>query len=358
MKNRLFFLLLCFVFLFSILARAQDADGDDDGDMTGPRRPAMMKPTEKPAAETFSCPYEKDFQLAHQMGRYKLRLLPVKKAKHKDDHDKDRDKDDHAQDGDDGGPRCRAVLIPPHGRKINIAADWALTVDPISGTDVNGDGRPEIVLDGYSGGLHCCYTTYIISLDRKPQLLHAFSNAVPISFQKQPDGTILIRAADGVFGYFIVPPAQAVVPTVLLQMKGGQLVDVSSQFPQLYDKQIEEARSKLTPEALATFRKANYHAKLFTDVYPTVHLVLAVVLNYVYSGREDKAWEALNEYWPPADVSRVKSLILERRNRGVLANLQCDCRPALVAKEFHRVKRKPSPPDERLDPRIRSIIDD
>ena len=170
MKNRLLFLLLCFVFAFSILARAQDADGDDDDDiMPGPRPPALMKPTDKPAGAQFACPYEKDFQQVHQIGTFKLRLLPVKV-------DKD-DKDDKDGDGD---PRCRAVLIPPHGRKINIATDWALSVDPLSGTDVNGDGKPEIILNGYSGGLHCCYTSYIISLDRKPQLLHLFSNSSPV----------------------------------------------------------------------------------------------------------------------------------------------------------------------------------
>jgi hypothetical protein len=223
---------------------------------------------------------------------------------------------------------------------------------------VNGDGKPEIILNGYSGGLHCCYTSYIISLDRKPQLLHLFSNSSPVKFEKQPDGATVIRSADGVFSYFIIPPTQAVVPNVLLQMKGDQLVDVSSQFPELYDKQIEQARSELTPAAIASFRKADYHTKLFTDQFPTVQKVLTIVLNYVYSGREEKAWEALNDYWPPADISRVKSLILERRNRGLLANLKCDCRPALVAKDVHHAKRKPSPPDELSDPRIKSIIDD
>jgi hypothetical protein len=46
-----------------------------------------------------------------------------------------------------------------------------------------------------------------------------------------------------------------------------------------------------------------------------------VVLNYLYSGREDQAWQALDEMWPPADESRVRSLILERRKRGLLAQI-------------------------------------
>ncbi|HEY6769301.1 MAG TPA: hypothetical protein VI386_31535 [Candidatus Sulfotelmatobacter sp.] len=349
MKNRLLFLLLSFAFLFSLTTHAQtkDADGDDDDDAIGPRPPAMMKPTEKPAAASFACPYEKDFQQMHKIGGYTLRILPVKV-------DKD-DKDDKDGDGD---PRCRAVLSAPHGRKINIVTDWALAIDPISGADVNGDGKPEIVLNGYSGGLRCCYTSYIISLDRHPQLLHAFHNSVPVTYEKQADGSTLIRAADGVFDFFIVPHAQAVVPPVFLEMKGDRLVDVSSRFPDLYDKQIEQARSELTPSDLAKFRQANYNTKLFTDEFPTVQRVLTIVLDYVYSGREERAWQTLDDLWPPTDAGRVKSLILERRNRGLLANLKCDCRPALVAKQGERAKRKPSPADETTDPRIKAIIDD
>jgi hypothetical protein len=57
-------------------------------------------------------------------------------------------------------------------------------------------------------------------------------------------------------------------------------------------------------------------------------------------------------------VNRVKVLIIERRHRGMLANLACDCRPAMIARQSARPKRKPAPPDETTDPRVKSIIDD
>jgi hypothetical protein len=47
--------------------------------------------------------------------------------------------------------------------------------------------------------------------------------------------------------------------------------------------------------------------------------VLAIVLGYLYSGREEQAWKALDEMWPSADKNRVRSLILERRKRGLMA---------------------------------------
>lgn len=345
MKNRLLFLLLGLVVFVSVLARAQDDDDEDDQ----PRltHAPVMKPTDQPAAATFACPYEKDFQKPHKVGSYTLRILQVIPDK--------KDKDDSAQDVN---PRCRVVLTPQAGKRMTIAYEWALSLDPISGNDLNGDGIPDLVLAGYSGGLHCCYVYEIVSLERRPRVLHSFQNPVPIKFERQPDGTTLIRAVDGVFDYFIVPHSDAVIPQVLLKLQGNDLVDVSANYPDLYDREIQQARSQITSDELEKLRTADYRNKLYTDHVSTVHKVLTIVLDYVYSGREDKAWQALDEMWPAGDVSRIKSLILERRHRGLLANLACDCRPAIIAHQAPHIKRKPSPPDDSTDPRVKAIIDD
>ena len=346
MKNRLFLLLLSCLVALSLFAHAQKDDDDDDDHLLVPH-PPVMKPTDQPTAASFTCPYQANFQKPHKIGDYTVRILAVKK-------DKD-DKDDQDQDAD---PRCRAVIVSKQGKQRTIAYEWALMIDPISGTDLNGDGVPDLVLAGYSGGLHCCYVYEVVSLGSTPQVLHTFQNPVPISFEKQPDGTALIRAADGVFDYFIVPHSDAVIPQLVLKPQGNDLVDVSAQHPEIYDKEIEQARSQLSAEDIEKLKKSNYHDKLYTDQIPVVHKVLTIVLDYVYSGREAKAWETLDQMWPEGDVSRVKSLIAERRNRGMLSNLACDCHPAVLARQTKHPKRKPAPPDETTDPRVKAIIDD
>ena len=323
MKNRLLLLLLAFAFAISSLAYAQDADDDDD-DAMRPAKPALMKPTEQPVGAAFACPYEKDFQQPHKFGTYALRLLPVKKDK--------KDKDDKDQDGD---ARCRAVLTSTSGKKT-ITQDWALTLDPISGSDLNGDGKPEIVLDGYTGGLHCCYTYLVVGLGHKPEVVRAFRNQFPMTFEKQADGAALIHAPDGVFDYFLVPHSDAVIPQLILKMEGNKLVDVSARFAELYDQQIDQARSQLVPAELEKFRQSNYRDRLFMDQVPTVRKVLTIVLNYLYSGREEKAWDTLNELWPASDALRAKSLILERRGRGLFAEVAKD-----AAKPAQQARRTP-----------------
>lgn len=352
MKSRFFFLLLSVALVLTVIARAQDDDDDDD--QMRPARPRVMNPADKPAGASFSCPYDKDYRKPYKIGPYTLRLLPTIAEKNKNKKDKD-DDDGKYRDGD---ARCRAVLSRPGRRAITIAYEWALSVDPISGTDLNGDGSPKIVLSGYTGGLHCCYAYEIVSLGRTPEVLHTFQNPVPITFEKRADGAAVIRAPDGVFNFFMLPPDQAVMPQLVLRPEGNNLVDVSAQYPEVYDQEIEQMRSKITPEELEKFRASNYHEKLFSDQFPTVHNVLAIVLDYVYSGREEKAWQTLDEMWPANDVGRVKSLIRERRRRGMLANLACDCHPAAITSQAAHPRRKPAPPDEISDPRVKSIIDD
>ena len=343
MTNRFLSVLLSVLVLLCVIARAQD----DDDDQARPPHAPVMKPTDQPSAASFACPYEKGFQKLHKMGAYTVRVLPtVQDPKDKDDKDQDAD------------PRCRVVLTSAAGKRMTIAYEWALSLDPISGKDLNGDGIPDLVLAGYSGGLHCCYVYEIVSLERRPRVLHTFQNLAPMKFERQADGSTLIHAVDGVFDYFIVPHSDAVIPQVVLKLKGNDLVDVSADYPELYDREIEQVRNELAADEIAKLRNANFHNKLYTDHVPAAHKVLTIVLDYVYSEREEEAWRALDEMWPAGDVSRIKSLILERRKRGMLANLGCDCRPAMIARRAAHVKRKPSPPDESTDPRVRDIIDD
>jgi hypothetical protein len=365
MKNRFLFLVLSLIVALSVAARAQKKDDDDDDDKMIPKHPPVMNPAEQPAGAVFVCPYQKNFQEAHKFGDYTLRLLPT--VKDDDDKDKDKnkkakkkkDKDDDDDDKyHDDDARCRAVLTSRFGHHIPIAYEWALSIDPISGADLNGDGKPEVVLSGYSGGLHCCYVYEIVSLDKTPKVIHVFSSPVPVKFEKQPDGTALIRASDGVFDYFLVPHQYAVIPPVIFKLDGNNLVDVSAKYPEIYDKEIEQARAQLTPNELEKFKKSNFHASLYADQVPAIHKVLTIVLDYLYSGRDEQAWQTLNDLWPANDVGRVRSLIMERRRRGMLSNLACDCHPALIAQPPKHPKRKPNPPDEISDPRVKAIIDD
>lgn len=300
MKKKVFLAFLSAVLIFpSLLAngqgRGKDKDDDDDDDRPV-FRPPTLKPGEKPADADFSCPYRKDYQRPQRFSSFTLRLVPGPK--------KDPD-------------RCQAT-ISFHGTAMTAAKNWSLNVDKISGTDVNGDGLPDVVIDGYSGGQRCCFTYTIVSLADSAKIIRKIESRSALSFEKQPDHSVLIHGVDSSLDYFLVPHPMAVVPQVFLKVQADKLLDVSGDFRPQYDRLIEEARAQLTPADLEKFKQSRYNDKMFTDQLPTMRNILTIIVNYLYSGREEMAWKTLEELWPASDQGRVKNLILERRGRGLL----------------------------------------
>src|SRR5713101_3799834 len=70
---------------------------------------------------------------------------------------------------------CEAEIYDPRGDVIFSEHDWGFSIG-VAGYDVNGDGIPDVVLEAYSGGAHCCWTFYVISLGSKPGLITKFEN--------------------------------------------------------------------------------------------------------------------------------------------------------------------------------------
>ena len=259
----------------------------------------LMKPEASAQKPVLVCPAAKGVPQVHQFSGYSVRLS--------------------------GSPghvnRCFATVTPAGSKTAGkkVATDWAVSINALSGTDVNGDGKPDLIVQGFSGGAHCCYTYRIIGLTDGLPLVREIHNQVPVVFKTRDDGRVELNTGEGVFDYFLVPHANSVIPRIFMRLDGDQLVDVSSEHIADYDHEIEKARSELTPDELDKLKKSTYSQGMLFDQLPAVQKVLTIVLNYLYSGRQDEAWKALDEMWPPSDKERVEKLILERRSRGLLS---------------------------------------
>jgi hypothetical protein len=246
------------------------------------------------------CPAPKGERQVHEFAAYTVRLLRSSAR----------------------GDRCQA-LITSHGSKAGaekkVATDWALSINALSGTDINGDGKPELIVQGYSGAAHCCYTYRIVGLTDGLPLIHEIRNQVPVIFKHRDDGGVELQTGEGVFDYFLVPHANSVIPQLFMRLDGDNLVDLSAEHLADYDREIEKARGELTSEEREKLKSSTYSQGMLFDQLPAVQKVLTIVLNYLYSGRQEDAWHALEEMWPPADKERVEKLILERRSRGLLS---------------------------------------
>ncbi len=216
------------------------------------------------------------------------------------------------------GEGCRAVLIDSHNKVVFSASEWDIS-PVLSVKDVNGDGSPDIVLEGYSGGAHCCWTYYIVSLGPEPGLLFEFENQSGARFPANPaTGRAEIHTVDGGFDYFDrFAHAFSPFPKVYLRLEGRRLIDVSREHAADYDKEIHNLRTEISTKDLTVFLKAENESEM-TGFEDTASRVIQIVLAYLYSGRQAQAHNMLKKMWPSFDQERVWRLILQTRREGIL----------------------------------------
>jgi hypothetical protein len=120
--------------------------------------------------------------------------------------------------------------------------------------------------------------------------------------------------SDGAFDYFDgMCHTCAPFPRMVLQVDAAGLHDVSAQFVEQYDSEIALALAKIAAGDVGKFLEADFE--------DAKKVVLEIVLAYLYSGREEQAWQTLDEMWPKEDRERIKKLIVKTRAQGFLSKL-------------------------------------
>ena len=109
-------------------------------------------------------------------------------------------------------------------------------------TDLDGDGEPEVLLDLYTGGAHCCIVTQVFALQGPPSdTVHPSYGRVEHNFldpgytlrDLNADGLPEFQSADGRFAYAISSYAGSGVPVQIWRFQHGDLEDVTTEFPAL-----------------------------------------------------------------------------------------------------------------------------
>ncbi len=230
----------------------------------------------------------------------------------------------HVRPGTDkdleGEPHCHLEVRSRDGTSILAADDDRFEI-LFDNHDVNGDGILDLVLESFSGGAHCCWTYYFVSLGPHPKVLLKLENERDAEFlQDEKTGRIFLFIEDGSFDYFDeVCHACSPFPVLHLRLDGDKLVDVSREYQRDYDETIRAAQKDLTKKEPDQFKavsaKPSDRIRAQTN---TRYKVLTIVLAYLYSGREEHAHQALRELWPPFDQERIWNAVLEQRRNGLL----------------------------------------
>lgn len=173
-----------------------------------------------------------------------------------------------------------------------IRVNMASAINDLTGSDLNADGYPDLVVETYSGGAHCCFGTQVFSLRpggatlilQKPE-----SNAGGTFEDLNADGISEFVTYDDSFAYQYCPYAAGVAVKVIMAYdpKQDRYLPASPRFPDQYADEIatNEERALAAPGDLGEWDSTNICA------------VLPLALDYLYTGQPDRArTEFYNRY--------------------------------------------------------------
>jgi hypothetical protein len=107
--------------------------------------------------------------------------------------------------------------------------------DPVHVRDLNGDGEPEVLVDLYSGGAHCCSILLLYGFDtangRYQRIQNDFGNAGYTLRDAGRDGRVELFSTDDRFSYLYTSYLESARPLVVLRYGEAGLVDVTREFP-------------------------------------------------------------------------------------------------------------------------------
>lgn len=232
-----------------------------------------------------------------------------------------------ARNGEFAARACQARLSWDKQDLLVEPNAWKVDVDAM-GVDL-GVGSLVVALQVKTTKVDPLMKYEIYSLQTPPQLLREVTGGDFYSAADTDlDGRIEIWANDaGAVNGFENLPLNALdfAPTVVLRFEQQRLIDVSSEFQSHFDRQIAMVRAQLDAQQLSEFKHSD--GKL-SPVLPlsldelrrarTAKIkVLEIVWGYLYSGREQDAWNALADMWPVADFDRIRTSMLNARAHGI-----------------------------------------
>lgn len=229
--------------------------------------------------------------------------------------------------------QCRAALLAPDGKVLFETVAAEAVVNEITGRDLNGDTKPDVVLETRRGE-PCCYTYSILSPAGSPPLVRQITTSEPLTFEdREGDGKIEISTRDHAYnGFDGLPESQSPAPLVVFRLRGNTLYNVSASYWSEYEMEINQARASVSRNALDLLKSGagasdpRGKPKELSpieerQVIEAKGVVLSIALNYLYGGKGQEAWKTIQDMWTDLDKDRIRQLILRTRMNGVLAEV-------------------------------------
>lgn len=170
--------------------------------------------------------------------------------------------------------------------------------------DKTGEGTPDVAIQYYTGGAHCCYKMYVYELGANGiTALPAIDgdDSDIIATKKLPTGGVAIQTGDSNFAYWLTSFAGSPIPTVILSYKNGEFRPDASLMKR-------NAPTLAVLKAKAAKAKKNMTLKAYTgeESEDFLYAFWDEMIDLIYSGNEKSAWQYFDLVWDPRKPGKEK----------------------------------------------------
>lgn len=167
------------------------------------------------------------------------------------------------------------------------------------GTDITGLGKPNLILNEWSGGAHCCFTFHIFELDDHPREVASVQaeHSDYAHFEDlNHDGIYEFVGWDFTFAYWHAGFLQSPAPKIVLRFDGTQY----ELAPNLM-KQAPPSAGQLAKTEAEVRRDA------WDDKFPPP-LLWGTMLDLIYTGHSNLARPFADAAWLPGNIGEPRFL--------------------------------------------------
>jgi hypothetical protein len=180
--------------------------------------------------------------------------------------------------------------------------------------DKTGDGIPDVLINYYSGGAHCCSSSYFLNLGDAVQLVDSIDTGHDsiVVVGKNPKGGLLFSVSDTSYAYWQIGFAGSAFPNVILHFVDGKLLPDFARMTKppppltVLRNRARNARNQLSNDAY--LGEDEEGSVLYKENASFQTGFWGEMLDLIYSGNESLAWQYLDLVWPSA--KRGKDIFL------------------------------------------------
>lgn len=174
-------------------------------------------------------------------------------------------------------------------------------------SDITGEGTPDVAIEYFSGGAHCCFETTFVELGEKIHQIGPIQTASDslTAVSRKSGGGLVLEVTDQSFAYWAIAFAMSPMPIVKYEFRGGKLVpnfDLMRKPPpslQVLRRKAQAAKQKINDNPWVD------ETENFNDFEEAFW---GEMLELIYSGNEELAWQYFDLVWPSKKAGKEKFL--------------------------------------------------